>query len=65
VESAVRKLAQERESKRSEHKPTSIDPALNRNTPRRLCAPARCPRSGAFGPSAGLFNRQALVIAAS
>src|SRR5205814_6029945 len=32
VESAVRKLAQERESKRSEHKPTSESPAVNRTT---------------------------------
>ena len=32
MESAIRKLAQERESKRSEHKPTSKSPVVNRTT---------------------------------
>ena len=41
VEGAVRKLAQQRESKRSEHKPTSRGISVNFSTSGVLCAPAR------------------------
>src|SRR5207249_6182410 len=42
-ESAIRKLAQERESKRSEHKPTSKESSGESYHFRRLCASARHP----------------------
>ena len=60
VEGAVRKLAQQRESKRSEHKPTSVwDKSMDFSMSGMLCAPARIPRLVQMRAISARFNGQA------